>query len=70
MTAANPVFKDGMDPSEEGALAPDVCPLERAGSEQDMAATALFMMGHGGAYLSGSVLLTDGGRLGQLPATY
>ena len=70
MTAGSSNFKKGMDPSEEGALAPEVCQLERAGSEEDMAATALYMMGFGGAYLSGSVLLTDGGRLGQLPATY
>lgn len=70
MTAGSSHFKEGKHPSEEGALSPEACPLERAGSEHDMAANLIYMMGAGGAYLSGSVLLTDGGRLGQIPATY
>lgn len=70
MTAGHGAVKEGMQPDVEGALDGSVCPLERMGSEEDMAAMALWMMGRGGSYLAGSVVLSDGGRLGQLPATY
>ena len=70
MTAGHSAVKQGMQPDEDGALPVDVAPEERMGGLEDMAATALYMMGRGGAYLSGSVLMTDGGRLGQMPASY
>jgi len=70
MTAGNDQVKEGMQPDEEGALPKHITPEGRMGGEEDMAATALYMIGSGGAYLSGSVLLTDGGRLGLLPGTY
>jgi len=70
MTAGNDQVKEGMRPDEEGALPKHITPEGRMGGEEDMAATALYMIGSGGAYLSGSVLLTDGGRLGLLPGTY
>lgn len=43
---------------------------ERTGSEQDIAGTILFMASQAGAYLNGETLVTDGGRLAQLPAAY
>jgi len=70
MTAGNNQVREGKRGDEEGALPKEVTPEGRMGGEEDMAATALYMMGSGGAYLSGSVLLTDGGRLGLLPGTY
>lgn len=39
-------------------------------SEQDLAGTVLFLASPAGAYLNGETLLTDGGRLAQMPATY
>lgn len=48
----------------------DRSPAERTGSEQDFAATILYMVSQAGAYLNGETLVTDGGRLAQLPATY
>ncbi|KAK5135778.1 hypothetical protein LTR08_004604 [Meristemomyces frigidus] len=45
-------------------------PAERTGSEQDFAGVILFMASQAGAYLNGETLLTDGGRLSTLPATY
>lgn len=45
-------------------------PAERTGSEEDFAATILFMASRAGAYLNGETLLTDGGRLSQLPSVY
>lgn len=46
------------------------CPAERTGSEEDFAGTILFMASRAGAYLSGAIMISDGGRLSQLPATY
>ena len=51
-------------------MAPDRCPAGRSGSENDFAATVLFMASRGGAYLNGETLISDGGRMSQLPATY
>lgn len=45
-------------------------PAERTGSEEDFAGTVLFMVGRAGAYLNGETLVSDGGRLSQLPAVY
>lgn len=58
------------DPTKEGALPKTTVPAERTGSEEDMAGTALYMMSRGGAYLDGTIILPDGGRLGAMPATY
>lgn len=46
------------------------CPAERTGSEEDLAGTVLFMASRAGAYLNGECLVSDGGRLSQLPAAY
>ena len=48
----------------------DRSPAERTGSEQDFAGTILFMASRAGAYLNGETLVSDGGRMSQLPATY
>lgn len=45
-------------------------PEERTGSEQDFAGTVLYMCSQAGAYLNGEAMVTDGGRLGQLPSVY
>lgn len=56
----------------EGAKAidPKTTPAERTGSEEDFAGTILFMASRAGGYLNGMNMLTDGGRVSQLPATY
>lgn len=48
----------------------DASPAERTGSEEDFAGLILFMASRAGAYLNGETMITDGGRLSQLPATY
>ncbi|TVY92250.1 Short-chain dehydrogenase/reductase [Lachnellula willkommii] len=69
MTIGNPAFFNG-EPRKEGGVKTEVAPLERSGSEEDIAGVALFLISKGGAYLSGNVIVPDGGRLGQMPATY
>lgn len=40
------------------------------GSAQDIAGNILFLVGKGGAYINGSVQISDGGRFGIFPAVY
>ncbi|KAI0456579.1 hypothetical protein F5B21DRAFT_467091 [Xylaria acuta] len=51
-------------------LTADAAPAERSGSEEDFAGAILFLASRAGAYVNGECLLSDGGRLAQLPATY
>lgn len=52
------------------AMPTETCPAGRTGSEQDFAGTVLFMASRAGAYLNGETLVTDGGRLSQMPSVY
>lgn len=54
----------------DGNLPKSKVPLERAGSEEDMAGAILFLTSKAGAYVSGNILLIDGGRLSIHPAAY
>ena len=54
----------------DGVFPRSVIPLERVGTEEDMAGVMLFLTSRAGAYLTGTVLLVDGGRLSLMPATY
>jgi NAD(P)-dependent dehydrogenase (short-subunit alcohol dehydrogenase family) len=56
--------------STDGEFPRSVVPSQRAGTEEDMAGLILFLTSKGGAYINGSVLLTDGGRLSVVPSTY
>lgn len=56
--------------TKEGSFPREAIPQTRAGGEEDMAGVVLWMCGRAGAYLSGNVVVTDGGRLGVHPATY
>lgn len=54
----------------EEAFPASVIPEQRMGSLQDMAGVILFLASRAGAYCNGVVLLTDGGRLSVMPASY
>ena len=54
----------------DGVFSKEKIPLQRFGTEQDMAGCILFMTSRAGAYCNGNVVLTDGGRLSVMPATY
>ena len=56
--------------SDAHQMPADRSPAERTGSEQDFAGTVLFMASRAGAYLNGETLISDGGRMAQLPASY
>lgn len=58
------------DLSEQGALARSYLPAERAGSKEDMAGIVLYLASQAGAYVNGSVMLVDGGKLATVPSTY
>ncbi|KUL92288.1 hypothetical protein ZTR_02484 [Talaromyces verruculosus] len=45
-------------------------PEGRAGEDQDIAGMILYLTSKAGAYLNGSVLVCDGGRLGVVPSSY
>ncbi|KAF9453147.1 NAD(P)-binding protein [Macrolepiota fuliginosa MF-IS2] len=55
-------------------LDPDILasavPLKRAGTEEDMAGTILYLASRAGAYLNGAVWLVDGGRVVSISSTY
>jgi NAD(P)-dependent dehydrogenase (short-subunit alcohol dehydrogenase family) len=63
---------EGKGGAFEGArvVGKDNSPAERTGSEEDFAGTVLYLAGRAGAFLNGETLVTDGGRLAQLPAVY
>ncbi|KAH8816110.1 hypothetical protein F5884DRAFT_208751 [Xylogone sp. PMI_703] len=71
------VIAPGLFPSEmasgiigDGAMPKEKIPLERVGTEEDMAGAILFLTSKAGAYLSGNVLVIDGGRLSIFPNSY
>lgn len=61
---------EAMKAANGGLLPQSIVPLQRAGTEEDMAGAILFLTSRAGAYLNGNVVVTDGGRLSVLPSTY
>lgn len=54
----------------DGVFPRSQIPLERVGTEEDMAGCILFLASRAGAYVTGNVMIIDGGRLSMVPATY
>ena len=59
-----------LDPGRSGTLEQAIVPAERPGKEEDIAGAILYLASHAGAYLNGSVVVVDGGRLSTLVSTY
>ncbi|KAH7319573.1 dehydrogenase with different specificitie [Stachybotrys elegans] len=55
---------------EEGAFARSFLPAERAGSHNDIAGVLLYLASKAGAYVNGSIMLVDGGKMATVPSTY
>jgi NAD(P)-dependent dehydrogenase (short-subunit alcohol dehydrogenase family) len=53
-----------------GIFTRSMVPLEHPGKLEDIADGALFLTSRAGDYLSGSVMITDGGRLCVQPSSY
>ncbi|CAK7224173.1 hypothetical protein SCUCBS95973_005430 [Sporothrix curviconia] len=72
------IIAPGLYPTEMSGPALDVdyetllatIPAGRTGEVEDIAGTILYLASRAGAYANGMVVLTDGGRLGTMPATY
>jgi NAD(P)-dependent dehydrogenase (short-subunit alcohol dehydrogenase family) len=54
----------------DGNFTRDQIPLERVGTEEDMAGVILFMASRAGAYCTGNVMVVDGGRMSLMPSSY
>lgn len=54
----------------DGSFPPENFPLTRSGGEEDIAGLIIWMAGAAGGYLNGSIVVTDGGRIGTVPSTY
>ncbi|KAF2114817.1 hypothetical protein BDV96DRAFT_646687 [Lophiotrema nucula] len=67
MTSA--IFQNA-GPGNSATFDPPVVPAERQGKEEDIAGAILYLASKAGAYLNGSVVVVDGGRLGTLVSTY
>lgn len=52
------------------AYASQVSPLGRHGNAQDIAGCILWLASKAGSWLSGMVVVTDGGKLSITPSTY
>ncbi|KAI0174569.1 short chain dehydrogenase [Pestalotiopsis sp. NC0098] len=55
---------------EKGGEFKGMIPLGRPGSESDMGGTTLYLASRAGAYCNGTVIVSDGGRLGNFPTTF
>ncbi|KAF2661401.1 WD40 repeat-like protein [Lophiostoma macrostomum CBS 122681] len=69
------VLCPGPYPSEmtaryEGRYGTNQVPQGRKGGINDVAGTMLFLVGKGGAYVDGQVMVSDGGRVSVFPSTY
>ncbi|KAK3166784.1 hypothetical protein OEA41_009909 [Lepraria neglecta] len=71
------VIVPGLYPSDmaaqligDGVFGRDKIPAERTGTPEDMAGCILYLTSRAGAYCTGNVVVTDGGRLSIMPSTY
>lgn len=67
---STPMFEGRGTGVADESMPRHVIPLGRGGSEQDISGLLLFMTSVSGGFLNGSIIVTDGGRLGIVPASY
>ncbi|KAF5022634.1 hypothetical protein F66182_5310 [Fusarium sp. NRRL 66182] len=67
---SEPIVKMYTDESgQPGAVPKEMAPLRRIGDEKDMGGTFLYLASRAGGYCNGTVIVVDGGRLGNFPTT-
>ncbi|KAL4865827.1 hypothetical protein BDV12DRAFT_210913 [Aspergillus spectabilis] len=54
------------DMTKEGSFSRELIPLRRAGTDEEIAGTFLYLASKAGGFVHGQVLVVDGGRLGYL----
>lgn len=54
----------------DGSFPREAIPATRGGSEEDIGGLILWLASAAGGYINGSMIVTDGGRLGVVPASY
>ncbi|RAL12398.1 SDR family NAD(P)-dependent oxidoreductase [Aspergillus homomorphus CBS 101889] len=64
------VLTQNRKPEEEAPEDPRFIPARRFGGDEEMAGAILYLASRAGSYSNGSILVTDGGRLSVIPATY
>jgi NAD(P)-dependent dehydrogenase (short-subunit alcohol dehydrogenase family) len=55
---------------EDGSFPREMIPATRGGSEEDMAGLIVWLASNSGGYINGNILVTDGGRISVVPASY
>ena len=70
MTATLPILQTDKNVTEEGSLPSDIIPAGRSGASEDIAGVILYLGSRAGGYINGTTIMTDGGRLGQLHASF
>lgn len=64
------VYPSEMTTGSKDAYNYNEIPAGRKGSFHDIAGVLLYLVGKSGAYANGNVQISDGGRLGMMPATF
>ncbi|KAJ5893451.1 Short-chain dehydrogenase/reductase SAT3 [Penicillium taxi] len=54
----------------DNSVPANLIPLTRSGSEEDFAGLFIWMASASGGYINGTIIVTDGGRLGSIPSAY
>lgn len=67
---STPMFEGRGSGVADESMSRQFIPLGRGGSEQDISGLLLFMTGVSGGFLNGCIIVTDGGRLSVVPASY
>ena len=68
MTQDRPYLQN--EPTKEGSVDPKEIPWARVGTPEEIAGATLFLMSNVGGYITGNLIISDGGRLSVQPGSY
>ncbi|KAJ9205593.1 hypothetical protein DTO271D3_2470 [Paecilomyces variotii] len=54
----------------DGSIPREFVPIARGGASEDIAGIIVWMAGAAGGYMSGNIVVSDGGRLSMVPSSY
>ncbi|KAF6790360.1 short chain dehydrogenase reductase [Colletotrichum sojae] len=61
---------NGREPENEAPTDDKFIPARRFGGDEEMSGAILYLASRAGSYSNGSILMTDGGRISMMPASY